>query len=327
MTDRRLLDVRGLGVTFATPRGRVRVVDNVNFDIARGECVGLIGESGSGKSVTALSLVRLLKNATLEGEVLLDGKHLFTLSEAELNRVRGGEVGFVFQDPMACLNPALTIGYQVAEPAILHLGMSKKEARSHAADLLDRVGIARPADRLRDYPHQLSGGMRQRVMVAIALAANPRLIIADEPTTALDVTIQAQILDLIREVSAQTDAAVLMITHDLGIAAGLCDRVNVMYAGQIVEQATTSVLFSAPEMPYTWGLLDSLPRMDDVRGTKLRSIPGSPPAPPLPDDICRFSSRCPYARDVCRDTGPELVVRSPIQAARCLGTESTGWIT
>lgn len=321
-----LLDVNNLGVTFETARGRLRVVDNVSFDIDKGECVGLIGESGSGKSVTAMSLVRLLKNATFDGSVVLDGREIFNLTESELTKVRGGQVGFVFQDPMACLNPALTIGYQVAEPAMLHLGMSKKEAKAQAVDLLDRVGIARPSTRLRDYPHQLSGGMRQRVMVAIALAAHPQLIIADEPTTALDVTIQAQIIDLIREVSAQTDAAVLMITHDLGIAAGMCDRVNVMYAGQIVERATTGRLFASPEMPYTWGLLDSLPRMDDPRGTRLRSIPGSPPTPPAPDDRCRFEPRCPYARAQCRTTAIDLTERSPIQAARCLGTEPSGWI-
>jgi len=326
MTTSPLLEVDGLGVTFSTPRGEIRVVDDVSFDIAAGECVGLIGESGSGKSVTALSLVRLLSRASYEGRVRFDGRDLLDLAEAELKQVRGGRIGFVFQDPMACLNPALTIGFQVAEPARLHLGMSKKESLDHAAELLDRVGIARARDRLRDHPHQLSGGMRQRVMIAIALAARPGLIIADEPTTALDVTIQAQILDLIREVSTQTDAAVLMITHDLGIAAGLCDRVNVMYAGQIVERAGTSELFAAPEMPYTWGLLDSLPRMDDPRGTRLRSIPGSPPTPPAVSDRCRFLPRCPYSRDRCGETAPVLTERVDGHTARCLGTEPMGWI-
>ncbi len=324
-----LLEVRGLSTHFFTPDGVVQAVDDVNFDVGYGETLGLVGESGCGKSVTALSIARLVADPPgkiVSGSIAFDGIDVLKLSGDDMRKLRGKEIGFIFQDPLTSLNPTLTIGYQIGESIREHLGLSTKAARDRITDLLAKVGIPRPAERLNDYPHQFSGGMRQRVMIAIALSCDPKLILADEPTTALDVTIQAQILELIQRLSSEFGTAVLLITHDLGIAAGMCDRVNVMYAGRIVETGTVDTLFENPRMPYAWGLLDSLPRIDDVRGDRLRTIEGLPPLLIDPPDACRFNPRCSYARDVCRSSEPALNERDPGHWARCWATEPGGWI-
>jgi oligopeptide transport system ATP-binding protein len=325
-----LLEVRGLSTHFFTPDGVVQAVDDVSFDVGYGETLGLVGESGCGKSVSALSIARLVPDPPgkiVAGSILFDGIDVLKLSSEDMRKLRGKEIGFIFQDPLTSLNPTLTIGYQIGESIREHMGLSSKAARDRIVELLAKVGIPRPADRLNDYPFQFSGGMRQRVMIAIALACDPKLILADEPTTALDVTIQAQILELIQRLSSEFGTAVLLITHDLGIAAGMCDRVNVMYAGKIVETGSVDTLFENPRMPYAWGLLDSLPRIDDIRGEKLRTIEGLPPVLISPPKACRFGPRCPYVRDVCRENEPELTVRDAEgHLARCFATEPDGWI-
>ncbi len=325
-----LLKVSGLSTHFFTPDGVIQAVDDVSFEVDYGETLGLVGESGSGKSVTALSIARLVPDPPgriVAGEILFDGIDVLKLSPDEMRKLRGNEIGFIFQDPLTSLNPTLTIGYQIAETIRQHMGLSSKAARDRVVELLGKVGIPRAADRLNDYPFQFSGGMRQRVMIAIALSCDPKLILADEPTTALDVTIQAQILELIQKLSDEFNTAVLMITHDLGIAAGMCDRVNVMYAGRIVETATVDELFENPRMPYAWGLLDSLPRIDDIRGERLRTIEGLPPMLIKPADACRFHPRCIYERDVCLEHEPALTPRgSEAHLARCWATEPDGWI-
>jgi oligopeptide transport system ATP-binding protein len=326
----KLLTVRDLSTHFFTPDGVVQAVDEVSFELGYGETLGLVGESGCGKSVTALSIARLVPNPPgriVSGEVVFDGIDVLKLSQDEVRHLRGKEIGFIFQDPLTSLNPTLTIGYQIAESIRQHMGLSQKAARDRVAELLGKVGIPRAKDRLNDYPHQFSGGMRQRVMIAIALSCDPKLILADEPTTALDVTIQAQILELISRLSDEFHTAVLLITHDLGIAAGMCDRVNVMYAGRIVETGTVDELFENPRMPYSWGLLDSLPRLDDIRGDRLRTIEGLPPLLIRPPDACRFEPRCRFARDVCRQDEPDLTLRGEsLHAARCWATQPDGWI-
>jgi oligopeptide transport system ATP-binding protein len=326
----KLLTVRDLSTHFFTPDGVVRAVDDVSFELGYGETLGLVGESGCGKSVTALSIARLVPNPPgriVSGEVVFDGIDVMKLTQDEVRHLRGKEIGFIFQDPLTSLNPTLTIGYQIAESIRQHMGLSQKAALDRVAELLGKVGIPRAKDRLKDYPHQFSGGMRQRVMIAIALSCDPKLILADEPTTALDVTIQAQILELISRLSDEFHTAVLLITHDLGIAAGMCDRVNVMYAGRIVETGTTDELFERPRMPYSWGLLDSLPRLDDVRGDRLRTIEGLPPILIDPPDACRFEPRCRFARDICRQDEPDLTRRGDTDHhARCWATEPDGWI-
>jgi oligopeptide transport system ATP-binding protein len=328
--SKNLLEVRNLSTHFFTPDGVVRAVDDVSFELGYGETLGLVGESGCGKSVTALSLTRLVPNPPgkiVSGSVVFDGVDLLKLSDDGMRKLRGKEIGFIFQDPLTSLNPTLTIGFQIAEAIRQHMGLSKKASYDRVVELLGKVGIPRARDRLGDYPHQFSGGMRQRVMIAIALSCDPKLILADEPTTALDVTIQAQILELISVLSDEFGTAVLLITHDLGIAAGMCDRVNVMYAGRIVETGSVDVIFEKPRMPYAWGLLDSLPRLDDVRGERLRTIEGLPPLLINVPDACRFNPRCAYARDACRDHEPELTQRDESgHLARCWATDKGGWI-
>jgi oligopeptide transport system ATP-binding protein len=325
-----LLDVRNLSTQFFTPDGVIRAVDDVSFQLGYGETLGLVGESGCGKSVTALSLTRLVPDPPgkiVAGEVFFDGVDVLKLSNDAMRRLRGKEIGFIFQDPLTSLNPTLTIGYQIGESIRQHMGLSSKAAKDRVVELLSKVGIPRARDRLSDYPFQFSGGMRQRVMIAIALSCDPKLILADEPTTALDVTIQAQILELISNLSDEFRTAVLLITHDLGIAAGMCDRVNVMYAGRIVETGSVDNLFETPQMPYTWGLLDSLPRLDDIREGRLRTIEGMPPLLIDPADACRFNPRCLYASDICREKEPLLTPRKGEgHDARCWGTEPDGWI-
>ncbi len=327
---RKLLEVRNLSTHFFTREGVVHAVDDVSFDLDYGETLGLVGESGCGKTVTALSLTRLVANPPgriVSGEIILDGIDVLKLSNEEMRLLRGKKIGFIFQDPMTSLNPTLTIGYQIAESARVHMGLSRKGADDRAVELLSKVGIPRSRERLGDYPHQFSGGMRQRVMIAIALACDPMLLLADEPTTALDVTIQAQILDLIRSLSEEFGTAVILITHDLGIAAGMCNRINVMYAGRIVETGMVDDIFETPKMPYAWGLLDSLPRMDEAKGERLRTIEGLPPDLINPGPECRFSPRCKYVRDQCRAVEPEMTARDGEgHLARCWGTEPGGWI-
>ena len=311
-TGEPLLSVRDLTVAF-TRRGEPDsvAVDGVSFDVAPGQIVGLVGESGCGKSVTSMAIARLLpsRGVRVTGSAMMDGVDLLTLPEREMREKRGRDLSMVFQDPLSSLNPVVPIGVQVTEVLTRHRGMRKEAARTEAADLLDRVGIPDPRRRLGSYPHQLSGGMRQRALIAIALACRPKLLIADEPTTALDVTIQAQILELLKEMVRDTGAALVMITHDLGVVAGLCETVNVLYGGRIVERAQRHRLFGTPRHPYTNGLLGSIPRLDSPAGEDLVAIPGSV-ADNLPwTSACAFAPRCPRAIEICRTTTPEAETR------------------
>ncbi|MBN9736345.1 MULTISPECIES: ABC transporter ATP-binding protein [unclassified Pseudonocardia] len=317
-----LLSVEDLSVRFVRKgEPTVTAVDGVSFDVRPGEVVGLVGESGCGKSVTSLAIMGLLPGRTprVSGRVTLDGEppvDLLTLSDAELRERRGRDIGMVFQDPLSSLNPVVPVGVQITEALIRHRGMSKGQARAEAVSLLDRVGIPDPARRLTSYPHQMSGGMRQRALIAIALACRPRLLIADEPTTALDVTIQAQILELLRELVAETGTALVMITHDLGVVAGLCDRVNVLYGGRVVERAERHALFARPRHPYTSGLIGSIPRLDSDPADELPAISGSV-ADNLPwDDACAFAPRCPRALETCTSRTP-VAESDPDRLLRC----------
>ena len=324
-----LLDVRNLSTHFFTPDGVVHAVDDVSFTLGYGETLGLVGESGCGKTVTALSISRLVPDPPgkiVSGQILFEDQDIVKLPGDAMRRLRGKDIGFIFQDPVTSLNPTLTIGFQIAESIRQHMNLPSRAAKDRVVELLSKVGIPRPKDRYGDYPHQFSGGMRQRVMIAIALSCDPKLLLADEPTTALDVTIQAQILELIQRLSDEFKTAVLLITHDLGIAAGMCDRINVMYAGRIIETGSVDQIFENPRMPYTWGLLDSLPRLDDRRGNKLRTIEGLPPLLINVPDTCRFNPRCNYTRDQCREKEPSLTSREEGHEARCWATQPDGWI-
>ncbi|HZD87629.1 MAG TPA: ABC transporter ATP-binding protein [Gaiellaceae bacterium] len=308
-----LLEVEGLRTHFFMREGVVHAVDGVDLSLEAGRTLGVVGESGCGKSVTALSILRLLPEPPariVAGSVRFDGRELTALSEQELETIRGRQIAMIFQDPMTALNPTLTIGTQVTEMLRHHLGLDARVARRRAVELLDEVGIARAAERLDDYPHRFSGGMRQRVMIAIAISCEPRLLIADEPTTSLDVTVQAQVLDLLDDLRHAHQMAMILITHNMGVVAETADDVAVMYAGQIVEQAPAAELFSRPEHPYTEALLASLPDLErsDPRGTRLTTIPGRPPDLISPPDACRFAPRCPYANleDSCVQAPPEL---------------------
>jgi oligopeptide transport system ATP-binding protein len=308
-----LLEVDDLRTHFFTREGVVRAVDGVSFSVDAGQTLGIVGESGCGKSVTALSIVRLLPSPPariVSGSIRFDGRELTTLSERELEDVRGRQIAMVFQDPMTALNPTLTIGTQIAEVLERHLGLEGAAARRRAAELLDEVGITRPQERLDDYPHHFSGGMRQRVVIAIAIAAEPRLLIADEPTTALDVTVQAQVLDLLDDLRREHEMAMILITHNMGVVAESADDVAVMYAGQVVEQAPARELFRRPEHPYTEALLAALPDLEDAdaRERRLAAIPGRPPDLIDPPSGCRFAPRCPYAGcgDGCAQTPQPL---------------------
>ncbi len=292
-----LLQVRNLTTNFYTHDGVVRAVNGVSFDLAEGETLGIVGESGSGKSVTALSIMRLIPwppGKIDAGEVIYKGKDLLKYNNDQIRNIRGNEIAMIFQDPMTSLNPVLTISRQIGESLQLHMGMTSGQARTRTIELLKLVGIPSAEQRLNSYPHQFSGGMRQRVMIAMALSCNPKLLIADEPTTALDVTIQAQILDLIRRLKAEFNTAVIFITHDLGVVAGLCDRVIVMYGGRIMEEAATRQLYADPRHPYTLGLLKSVPRLDEERKDRLDPIPGMPPDMARPIPGCPFFPRCTY---------------------------------
>ena len=314
-----LLEVEDLRVEFWTERGTVYAVNGISFDIAPGETLGIVGESGCGKSVTSLALLGILPRAgrVPTGRALFGGRDLVQLSDAELRTIRGREIAMIFQDPMTSLNPVLTIGRQIREALETHFGMEKDAAKRRAAELLDQVGIPSPDLRLRDYPHQFSGGMRQRAMIAIALACEPKLLIADEPTTALDVTIQAQILKLLRELVADRDTALILITHDLGVVAGMCERVNVMYAGMFMETGTAEDLFARPRHPYTLGLLQSIPRLDAVRKSELKPIPGSPRNMLQVPTACPFAPRCRYEVAESRREVPPLVELEPGHMVAC----------
>ena len=314
-----LLEIDDLHVHFNTARGSVRAVEGVSWQVRRGEVLALVGESGCGKSVTALAVMRLLAPAAqLRGHIRFDGRDLLALPEAALRNIRGRDIAMIFQDPMTSLNPVLNIGFQISEPLRIHLGMSAVAARARAVELLQRVGIADAAQRLEQYPHQLSGGMRQRVMIAIALACNPRLIIADEPTTALDVTIQAQILGLMKALSRDLGIALVVITHNLGVVARYADRVCVMYAARMAEQGTAAEVFAQPLHPYTAGLLRSVPRLDRPRGVRLETIEGAPPDLLDPPPGCRFAPRCAVRQNACAQILPELAVIVPAHASACL---------
>ena len=302
-----ILQVEDLTTVFDTSDGQVHAVNGVSFSLNNGELLGVVGESGSGKSVTMMSLLQLVPSPPsrlVRGHAMFQGKDLLRMSQPEIQRVRGQDIGFVFQDPMTSLNPVFTIGYQLMEPLRKHMGMNKAQAKLRAAELLTLVGIPSAEDRLRDYPHQFSGGMRQRVMIAIGLACDPKLLIADEPTTALDVTIQAQILELVRELRQKLGMGIIWITHDLGVVAGIADRVMVMYGGQIVELAPVEELFANPQHPYTQALLRTLPSTEDEEGSALYSIEGQPPSLDQPPSACPFVDRCEHALSRCSQELP-----------------------
>jgi oligopeptide/dipeptide ABC transporter ATP-binding protein len=315
-----LLDVQDLKVQFATEDGIVRAVDGVSFKLERGQVLGIVGESGSGKSVTALTLMGLTRdiNTRYEGQVNYKGQNLLTLSEEQLEDFRGNEMGMIFQDPMTSLNPVYTVGAQICEAITTHERADKRGARRRAVELLRQVGIPNPDTRVDDYPHQFSGGMRQRAMIAMALSCNRDILIADEPTTALDVTIQAQIIELIGRLKDDFNSAVILITHDLGVVADIADEIIVMYAGRVVEKAAKRELFYDPQHPYTWGLLGSIPRLDRPRPEKLHSIKGSPPSLINLPRGCKFRPRCPHAFDKCMEEPPlENRVETPGHLDRC----------
>ena len=316
----RLLEVDDLSVHFSTVDGTVRAVDGVSFELERGKVLGIVGESGSGKSVTAMTLMGLTRdvNSRFGGEVRYKGRNLLELSEAEMQDYRGNEIGMIFQDPMTSLNPVYRIGEQIAVAIQAHEKVDKRQAKRRAVELLKQVGIPNPESRVDDFPHQFSGGMRQRAMIAMALSCNPSILIADEPTTALDVTIQAQIVELISQLKDDFDSGVIMITHDLGVVADIADEIIVMYAGRVVERAAKRELFYDPQHPYTWGLLGSIPRLDRPRPEKLHSIKGSPPSLINLPRGCKFRPRCPHAFDKCMEEPPlENRVETPGHLDRC----------
>src|SRR5919109_4471715 len=327
-----LLEVNDLKTQFFTRDGVVRAVDGVTFNLEAGETLGLVGESGCGKSVTALSLMRLIPTPPgkiVDGAVVFDGQDVLKMDDDDVRSIRGKKISMIFQDPMTSLNPVLTISRQISEALELHLKMDKGESRKRTIELLELVGIPSAKKRIDDYPHQFSGGMRQRVMIAMALSCKPKFFPADEPTTALDVTIQAQILDLLKNLAREFRTAFILITHDLGVVAGMTQRIHVMYAGRIVEKADTGELFANPKMPYTWGLLRSIPRLDERRKERLVPIEGLPPDLIQPPPGCKFEPRCQYRRDVCKEKEPPLESipnAKPDHEARCWGTQEGGWL-
>jgi oligopeptide transport system ATP-binding protein len=318
-----LLEVRDLHTVFATKHGEVKAVDGVSFEINPGETLGIVGESGSGKSVTAMSVMRLQRPGKIvSGKVMFRGRDLTKVSETEMREIRGQEIAMIFQDPMTSLNPVFRTGWQVAEPVRLHHGWDKARAMSVAVSMLGKVGIPSPAARARDYPHQFSGGMRQRAMIAMGLTTTPKVLIADEPTTALDVTIQAQILDLLRHVNRDFGTATILITHNLGVVAGMCERVIVMYAGRVVESGPTVDVFAHPKHPYTWSLLRSIPRLDAERHEPLKPIDGLPPDLIELPPGCAFHPRCQFKVDRCTRDVPALKLVGETQLAACWVTQS-----
>ena len=321
MADQPLLSVRNLVTRFRTGRGNITAVNNVSFDVAAGETVAIVGESGSGKSVTALSILRLIPDPPghiESGEILFDGKDLLKMSDAEIRAVRGDRIAMIFQEPMSSLNPSLTVGMQVGEPINLHRKLPWSQALEKARELLGMVRMSDTASRVSAYPHQFSGGMRQRAMIAMALACEPQLIIADEPTTALDVTVQAQILDLLKDLADRTGSALVLITHDLGVVARYADRVVVMYAGRVVESAPAAQLYARPRHPYTQGLMASVPRLDGDTSIRLVPIEGQPPDLARIPPGCAFAPRCRQATDACRSAAPALREAEPGHQVACI---------
>src|SRR5215472_6073548 len=315
-----LLSVKDLEVTFSTDDGIVRAVNGLSFDIEPGKTLGIVGESGSGKSVTALSIMRLIAmppGRIERGEIIFNGQDLLKLGEQQMRNIRGNKIAMIFQDPMTSLNPVLTVGEQIMETIVQHQHKSKAEAYKRAVEMLELVRIPEPNKRMRSYPHQFSGGMRQRVMIAMALSCDPALLIADEPTTALDVTIQAQILDLMNDLQKRINSAIIMITHDLGVVAEVCETVLVMYGGNMVEYGTAEQIFSSPKHPYTWGLLDSLPRLDEKGRRRLVPIEGQPPNLLKLPTGCSFAARCRYAKPKHFESEPPLIDFGDTHVARC----------
>ncbi|MFY0545127.1 ABC transporter ATP-binding protein [Brevibacillus sp. H7] len=314
-----VLEIKNLQTHFFTDRGQIPAVDGVTISVRKGEVLGIVGESGCGKSVTSLSVMRLVPNPPgkiVGGSIKFKGEDLVTSSEKRMRQIRGNEIAMIFQEPMTSLNPVYTIGNQIAEAIRLHTKADKKEARQRAIDMLKKVGIARAESIVDEYPHQLSGGMRQRVMIAMAMACNPELLIADEPTTALDVTIQAQILDLMRQLNEESGTAIMLITHDLGVVAEMCHRVVVMYAGNVVEEGDVRTILKEPKHPYTIGLLHSIPKLEETK-ERLYSIPGNVPLPGSLTVGCRFAPRCEHATDKCRADVPELKEVGENHYSRC----------
>ena len=319
--DKRILQVKDLHVSFDTPDGEVRAVTGLDFELAQGETLAIVGESGSGKSQTALAIMGLLSdNGSSTGSVIFGEKDLMQLSQDELNQVRGKHISMIFQDPMTSLNPYLSIEKQMIEVVMHHQGLGKEQARAHAVEMLRAVRIPDPEERIFDFPHQYSGGMRQRVMIAMGLLCHPELLIADEPTTALDVTVQAQIINLIAELRQESSMSIIIITHDLAVVADIADKIIVMYAGQMVEYGAARDIFYHPNHPYTQGLLKSVPRLDRVHEARLQAIPGNPPNPVSVPDGCRFRDRCEFAQDECRDD-PPLHTNESGGAWRCIREE------
>ncbi len=315
-----ILEIKNLTTELYSGRGTIKAVDDVSFTLEKGEILGLVGESGCGKSMTSMSIMRLLskKDSKISGQILFEGKNLLSLSENEMNEIRGNKIAMIFQDVMTSLNPLMTIGQQIMEPMIVHKKMSKKEAREKAIELLDAVGIPMPERRVDEYPNSLSGGMRQRVMIAIALSCTPQILIADEPTTALDVTIQAQILELMKNIRKKYGASIIMISHDLGVISEMCDRAAVMYCGNIVEQAAINTIFENPTHPYTQGLLKSIPSLEQ-KVDELYSIPGIVPALYDLPQGCKFADRCDKATEACKTAQPQWTEVEKDHFVRCLG--------
>ncbi|MFY0611229.1 MAG: ABC transporter ATP-binding protein [Hyphomicrobiaceae bacterium] len=323
----KLLEVKGLKTHFFTSGGVVKAVDGISYDVAPGETVAVVGESGCGKSVGAMSILRLIPDPpgkNVGGEIIFNGRDILELSDAEMRDIRGRDIGMIFQEPMTSLNPVLSIGRQLTETVEHHLKVSRAQAMERAVELLGLVGISEPHRRLKQYPHHLSGGMRQRVMIAMSLACEPKLIIADEPTTALDVTIQAQILELMKNLTRELGVAMIIITHNLGVVARYADRVNVMYAGRIVESGTAEEIYHNPKHPYTLALLRSVPRMDQPRGAKLEPVDGQPPDLTKLDDGCAFRPRCRFAADGCAKAQPVLEEVAPGHITACFEKDNVG---
>ncbi|QKG83765.1 ABC transporter ATP-binding protein [Kroppenstedtia pulmonis] len=315
-----LLEVRDLHVSFDTYNGEVQSVRGVSFTVAKGETLAIVGESGCGKSVTSQSIMRLIPEPPgriKSGEVRFEGKDLTRLRDKDMEEIRGKEIAMIFQDPMTSLNPTMTVGRQITEGLVKHQGLSKEEARRKAVEMLEMVGIPSPRSRIKQYPHQFSGGMRQRVMIAIALACSPKLLIADEPTTALDVTIQAQILEIMKDLQKKLDTSIVLITHDLGVVAEMADRVVVMYAGKVMETGTVEEIFYRSRHPYTWGLMESVPRLDLSRGQNLTPIKGTPPDLLNPPQGCPFAGRCQHAMKICKIELPETTDCSDTHQVAC----------
>lgn len=317
--SKKILDVKNLKTHFFLDKGVVKAVDGVNFSINKGETLGIVGESGSGKSVTSASIMQLIPTPPgkiVDGEIIFKGEDLLKKPMSEIRKIRGNEISMIFQEPMTSLNPVYTVGDQIAETIQLHQGLDKKEALEKSVEMLEKVGIPSPEDRVNDHPHQLSGGMRQRVMIAMALACNPDLLIADEPTTALDVTIQAQILELMKELRDEFNTAIMLITHDLGVIAEVADKVAVMYGGEVVEYTDVKTLFKDPEHPYTAGLINSIPRVDGG-DSRLKPIEGNVPDPFSFPEGCKFANRCPFATEQCWSEAPELEDIKEGHSVRC----------